>query len=78
MRLNSASGGPSKDTMGFSSFHWNVWCHLGFSHFAAGNRTEAVEAYQYCMKCYDTKEAVIATSHWIYMPLIRLGRLSEA
>ena len=73
-----ASGGPSKDKMGFSSFHWNVWYHLGFSHFAAGNNTEAVEAYRRCMDCCETKESIIATSHWLFMPLIRLGRLSEA
>jgi tetratricopeptide (TPR) repeat protein len=73
-----ASGGPSKDKMGFSSFHWNVWYHLGFSHFAAGNHTESVEAYQRCFEYCDTKESLVATSHWIYMPLIRLGRLSEA
>jgi len=73
-----ASGGPSRDKMGFSSFHWNVWYHLGFSHFAAGSHEEAVKAYRRCMEACDTREAVIATTHWLYMPLIRLARWREA
>ena len=70
-----ASSGPRKDKMGFSSFHRNVWYHLGFSHFSTGNHMESVDAYQRCMKYCDTKESVVATSHWIYMFLLRLGRL---
>ena len=73
-----ASGGASKDKLGASSFHWNIWYHLGFSHFAAGNHEEAVKAYRNCMDTVDVPESMIATKHWLYMPLIRLARWKEA
>ena len=73
-----ASGGPSRDKLGFSSFHWNVWYHLGFARFAAGDLAGAAEAYRRCMEVCDGRESVVATTHWLYMPLIRLGRLEEA
>ena len=73
-----ASGGPCRDKLGFSSFHWNIWYHLGFSRFAAGYLEDAVEAYLRCMEVCDVRESIIATTHWLYMPLIRLGRWREA
>jgi tetratricopeptide (TPR) repeat protein len=73
-----ASGGPSKDKLGVSSFHWNVWYHLGFVYFAAGSLEKAAEAYRECMKVSDNPESVIATSHWLYMVLKRIGRNDEA
>lgn len=73
-----ASGGPSRDKMGFSSFHWNVFYHLGFARFAAGDLEGAVDAYRRCMGVCDVRESTVATTHWLYMPLIRLNRWSEA
>ncbi len=73
-----ASGGKSKDKLGFSSFHWNVWYHLGFARFASGDFGGAVEAYRRCMGVCDVRESVVATTHWLYMPLIRLKRWGEA
>jgi len=73
-----ASGGPSKDKLGVSSFHWNVWYHLGFVYFAAGSLEKAAEAYRECMKVSDNRESVIATTHWLYMVLKRIGRDDEA
>ena len=35
-------------------------------------------AYRDCMEAADNFESQIATSHWLYMPLIRLGRWKEA
>ena len=73
-----ASGGPSREKLGLSSFHWNVWYHLGFARFAAGDLEGAVEAYRRCMDACDVRESVVATTHWLYMPLIRLKRWGEA
>ena len=73
-----ASGGPSQDKMGVASFHWNIWYHLGFACFAAGRFEEAADAYSRCMDASDTVEARIATSHWYYMVLVRLGRKEAA
>ena len=73
-----ASGGPSGEKLGFSSFHWNVWYHLGFARFASGDFGGAVEAYRRCMDVSDVRESTIATTHWLYMPLIRLKRWGEA
>lgn len=73
-----ASGGPSKDKMGVASFNWNVYYHQGFTYFAAGMLEEAAEAYRWCMEAADNLESRIATSHWLYMVLIRLGLRHEA
>ena len=73
-----ASGGPSSDKLGFSSFHWNVYYHLGFARFAAGDLEGAVDAYHHCMDVCDVRESTVATIHWLYMPLIRLKRWGEA
>jgi tetratricopeptide (TPR) repeat protein len=73
-----ASGGKSENKMGVSSFNWNVYYHQGFTYYAAGLYEQAVEAYLDCMKAADNLESRVATSHWLYMPLIRLGRWGEA
>ncbi|MFH2111534.1 MAG: hypothetical protein ABIJ47_09790 [Candidatus Bathyarchaeota archaeon] len=73
-----ASGGPSKDKMGVASFNWNVYYHQGFTYFAAGMLEEAAEAYRRCMEASDNLESRIATGHWLYMVLIRLGLRYEA
>jgi tetratricopeptide (TPR) repeat protein len=68
-----ASGGPSDDKLGISSFNWNVWYHLGFAYFAAGRFGDSVRAYRMCMEVGDNLESVVATSHWLYMALLRNG-----
>jgi len=73
-----ASGGPSKDKLGVGSFHWNIYYHLGFSHFSAGNFEEAIKAYTKCMEIVKAPSSRISTKHWLYMPLIRLARWKEA
>jgi len=73
-----ASGGKSEDKMGVASFNWNVYYHQGFTYYAAGMYEKALEAYLDCMEAADNFESRVATSHWLYMPLIRLGRWSEA
>jgi len=73
-----ASGGRSEDKMGVSSLNWNVYYHQGFTYYAAGMYDEAVETYHDCMNAADNMESQVATSHWLYMPLIRLGKWKEA
>jgi tetratricopeptide (TPR) repeat protein len=73
-----ASGGPSEDKLGVSGFHWNVWYHLGFTYFVAGRLEDAVRAYERCMEVSDTKDSIIAATHWLCMVLFRLGRHEEA
>jgi tetratricopeptide (TPR) repeat protein len=73
-----ASGGKSENKMGVASFNWNVYYHQGFTYYAAGLYEKAVQAYRDCMDAADNLESKIATTHWLYMPLIRLGRWNEA
>ena len=73
-----ASGGRSEDKLGVSSFNWNVWYHLDFAYFAAGRFGESVDAYRRCMEAADNTESVVATSHWLYMALLRHGDDSGA
>jgi len=73
-----ASGGRSEDKLGVSSFNWNVWYHLGFAYFAAVRFEDSVRAYRRCMVAGDNLESVVATSHWLYMVLLRHGDDSGA
>ena len=73
-----ASGGPSKDKMGVSSFNWNVYYHQGFTYFAAGRLEDAADAYWRCMDWADNNESKVATSHWLYMVLSRLRQWEKA
>jgi tetratricopeptide (TPR) repeat protein len=72
------ASGKSEDKLGVASFNWNVYYHLGFSYYAAGLYDEAVKAYRNCMVASDNLESKIATSHWLYMSLIRLGNWRDA
>jgi hypothetical protein len=61
-----------------SSFNWNVWYHLGFAYFAAGRFGDSVRSCGRCMEAGDNPESVVATSHWLYMALLRHGDSSGA
>jgi len=73
-----ASGGPSADKLGVASFNWNVYYHQGFTCFAAGMLEDAADTYRRCMEVADSAESRVATSHWLYMVLERLGLRGEA
>jgi tetratricopeptide (TPR) repeat protein len=61
-----------------STLHFNIWYHLGLAHYLRGEFEQANEVYRRCMEVSNNPDAVVATLHWQYMTLRRLGRDGEA
>ncbi|MEG2233953.1 MAG: tetratricopeptide repeat protein [Oscillospiraceae bacterium] len=53
--------------------NWNIWYHLGLSHFLLGEYAKAAAAYQHCLDMSVTDDEKIAVCDWYYMTELRLG-----
>ena len=71
-------GMPNERGVPVSSLHFNIWYHLGLAYYLNDNFEKALRAYEMCMKASEIDDKVIATAHWYYMTLRRLGRKQEA
>lgn len=71
-------GMPNVRDIPTSTLHFNIWYHLGLAHYLKGEFENALEAYRECMKVSGNPDALVATSHWLYMTFRRLGRDEEA
>ncbi|HEX7183759.1 MAG TPA: tetratricopeptide repeat protein [Thermoanaerobaculia bacterium] len=71
-------GLPNAYNIPTSTLQSNIWYHLGLAHYFQGDFEEALRAYQECMKVSANPDMQVATSHWLYMTLRRLGRDEEA
>ena len=71
-------GAPNPAGKPRSTLHFNIWYHLGLSHYLRGNYQKAYDAYVECMKVSINDDAVAATSDWMWMTLMRLNRKAEA
>lgn len=58
--------------------HSSVYYHLGLAHYLQGDFERALDAYRECLKYSNNPDMLVATSHWLYMTLRRLGRDDEA
>ena len=56
----------------------NIWYHLGLAHYLKGDFQRALSAYLECQKVSNNPDMLVATSHWHYMTLRRMGREDEA
>lgn len=71
-------GQPNARNIPTSSLHFNVWYHLGLARYLLGRFDRALSAYWACYAVSGNPDALVATSHWLYMTLRRLGRDDEA
>jgi tetratricopeptide (TPR) repeat protein len=53
--------------------NWDVWYHLGLSHFLLGQYAKAAKAYQRCLELSVREDELIAVCDWYYMTELRLG-----
>lgn len=58
--------------------NWDVWYHLGLSHYLLGEYEEAAEAYAVCYRLSPSDDKLIAVTDWYWMTLGRLGRREQA
>ena len=71
-------GLPNARNVPTSTLHFNIWYHLGLARYLAGDLEGALAAYRQCLAVSGNPDALVATSHWLFMTLRRLGREGEA
>ncbi len=71
-------GIPNARNIPTSTLQSNIWYHLGLAHYLKGDFARALTAYRSCMEVSKNPDMLVATSHWLYMTLRRLGRQAEA
>lgn len=71
-------GAPNPAGQPRSTLQFNVWYHLALARYLQGNYAGAHDAWVECMKVSNNDDSVVATSDWLWMTLMRLGRKAEA
>lgn len=71
-------GQPNAKNIPTSTLKTNVYYHLGLAHYLQGNFARAADAYRLCMEHSKNADMQVATAHWQYMSLRRLGRDADA
>jgi tetratricopeptide (TPR) repeat protein len=71
-------GLPNARNIPTSTLQSNIWYHLGLAHYLKGDFQRAFNAYREAEKVSANADMLVATAHWLYMTLRRLGREEEA
>jgi len=71
-------GLPNARNIPTGTLQSNIWYHLGLAHYLKGNFGSARKAYREAEKVSKNPDMMVATTHWLYMTLRRLGREKEA
>lgn len=71
-------GMPNSRNIPTSTLQSNIWYHLGLAYYLNGDFKSALKAYREAEKVSRNPDMLVATSHWLYMTLRRLGREKEA
>ena len=72
-------GMPNAKGIPRSTDQSNIHYHLGLAHYVRGDFENALAAYRRCLELSRVNDdMLVATSHWLYMTLRRLGREDEA
>lgn len=71
-------GQPNARSVPTSTLQSNIFYHLGLAHYLRGDFDQALQAYERCMTVSKNPDMQVATAHWLYMTLRRLGRDADA
>jgi tetratricopeptide (TPR) repeat protein len=71
-------GQPNARNTPTSTLNSNIYYHLGLAHYLKGDFENALKAYRACARFSKNADMTVATGHWLYMTLRRLGRNAEA
>lgn len=71
-------GLPNARNIPTSTLQSNIWYHLGLSYYLKGDFRRALTAYREAEKVSTNPDMLVATAHWLYMTLRRLGQDREA
>lgn len=71
-------GIPNAKNIPTSTLQSNIWYHLGLAYYLKGDFEKALHAYEEAEKVSTNPDMRVATAHWHYMTLRRLGKKDEA
>lgn len=71
-------GLPNARNLPTSTLQTNIFYHLGLAYYLKGEFKKALTAYRKCLKVSKNNDMSVATIHWLYMTLRRLGKLNDA
>jgi tetratricopeptide (TPR) repeat protein len=71
-------GQPNVRNIPTSTLQFNIWYHLGLAYYLTGQNQRALNSYRECLEVSKNPDALVATSHWLYMTLRRMNRAAEA
>ena len=71
-------GLPNARNIPTSSLKSNIRYHLGLAHYLKGNFAKAAELYAEDVAAARNVDTHVASAHWLYMSLRRLGKAREA
>jgi tetratricopeptide (TPR) repeat protein len=71
-------GLPNARNIPTSTLQSNIFYHLGLAHYVKGDFKNALKAYRQAEKVSTNPDMLVATKHWLYMTLRRLGKTKEA
>ena len=71
-------GLPNARNTPTSTLQSNIFYHLGLAYYVKGDFKKALKAYRAAEKVSTNPDMSVATKHWLYMTLRRLGRDREA
>jgi tetratricopeptide (TPR) repeat protein len=71
-------GQPNARNIPTGTLQFNIWYHLGLAQYLTGKNKDALASYRECLKVSKNPDALVATTHWLYMTLRRLNRVTEA
>lgn len=71
-------GLPNARGIPTSTLQFNVWYHLGLAHYLQWDVAAARRAYERCLAVSTNPDALVATTHWLYMTLRRMGEDAAA
>ena len=71
-------GLPNARGIPTSTLQSNIWYHLGLARYLRHDFEGALAAYRECLEVSTNPDMLVATSHWLYMTLRRLGMDGEA
>lgn len=71
-------GLPNARNIPTSTLQSNIFYHLGLAYYLKGDFKQALRAYREAEKVSKNPDMLVATTHWLYMTLRRLGHENEA
>ena len=76
--VTEPDGLPNERNIPTSTLQSNIWYHLGLAYYLKGDFKNALRAYNEAEKVSTNPDMLVATKHWQYMTLRRLGKKDEA